>query len=139
MFKKILAAVDGSDDSLRALDAAAELARTQGARLVVTSVAYLPEAYKVDLSEELQMAIRDSAAAILDDAKRHIAGSGVAAAFQLAVDERPDDAIVRISREGRFDLVVLGRRGTHAGTVKQVGGVSQAVLAGAGCSVLLVI
>ncbi len=138
MFQKILAAVDGSEHAVRALEAAARLARTDSARLVVVTVAYVPPLYRVDMNRELEAGFRDSANLILEDARRVVAKAGVEAEFELLDDAKPAEAISRFAGDGGFDLVVLGRRGLNATEDRALGGVSDAVLHRAGCSVMLV-
>lgn len=138
MFQKILVAVDGSDHSVRALEAAARLARAESARLVVATVAYVPPLYRVDLNRELTESFRDSARLILEDARKTTAGLGVEAEMKLVEDATPAEGIARLAAEGGFDLVVLGRRGLNPAEDRALGGVSDAVLHRTRCSVMLV-
>ncbi len=137
MFQKILVAIDGSDHSIRALEAAARVAKADGARLTVVTAAYVPPLYKADLNQELKQSFRDSAQAILEDGRRVLARLDVEAQMRL-LEDRPADAIVGLANQGGFDVVVLGRRGLNSTADKRLGGVSDAVLRQVDCSVMLV-
>lgn len=138
MFKRILAATDGSEHAGRAVKAAADLARAFSAQLTVMAAAYIPPMYKVDMNDELQMSVRDSTQRILDEARDDITGMSIKPEFVLTSDQAPAAAVIEQARDRGCDLVVLGRRGLHAGDERPLGAISDAVLRGAGCSVMLV-
>jgi nucleotide-binding universal stress UspA family protein len=137
MFKKILVAIDGSEHSVRALEAGAKLARGEEAELTVATASYVPPLYRVDLGDELEESFRDSAKIILEDARRILERSG-SDARTVILEGQPGEAVVGFASEGEFDLVVLGRRGLNSTGDKRLGGVSDAVLRKVECSVMLV-
>ena len=125
--------------SNRALERAAEIAKSEGAVLIVTSIARpLPSgaaAHGVgpfdpaDAPEEHR--------AELVHAKELLATSEVSAEFDLEVGE-PADAIVALAERRDADLIVVG---THERTFLDRllhGSVSQAVTQHAHCDVLIV-
>ncbi len=138
MFQRVLVAVDGSEHSIRALEAGARIAKADDAGLTVVTVAYVPPLYKVDLNSELLQSFRDSGRMILDDARKVLDRAGIEAETRLVEDIKPAEAIAQLARTEEFDLVVLGRRGLSDSTVRRPGGVSGAVLHEVGCSVMLV-
>jgi len=137
MFGKILVAVDGSEHSVRALEAGARLAKASGAKLSVVTVVYVPPVYQVDLGDELEQGFRDSARHILADARHVVEREGVEADYR-SIDGHPAEAVVGLIESGGFELVVLGRRGLHDSEDRTLGGVSERVLRDADCSVMLV-
>jgi len=136
MFKRILAATDGSDHALRAVEAAADLARATGAKLAVVSAVHVPRLYRVDLGPELTEGFRDSARKALDEARR-VAGDDAEATYRMLEGE-PAVEIARLVRDDKFDLVVLGRRGMGGAAKRTLGGVADRVMREVGCSVMLV-
>jgi nucleotide-binding universal stress UspA family protein len=138
MFSKILVAVDGSDHSFRALRAAAELAGADSAGLTVVTVAYVPPMYKSDLGTEIEQGFRDSAELVLTEVRKILGEMEVEAETRLVTDQRPADAIAQLADKEGFGLVVLGRYGLSDTSDKQLGGVSDAVLHLADCSLMLV-
>lgn len=132
----ILAATDGSDHALRAVEAAASLAGAAGARLVVTTVVYVPRLYRADLGPGITEGIRDAARKALDDARRAVGDVG-GVSYLLAEGE-PAVEIARLVRDEAVDLVVLGRQGMGAAVNRELGGVSTRVLREVDCSVMLV-
>ncbi|OAT80433.1 universal stress protein [Desulfotomaculum copahuensis] len=115
---KILLAVDGSENSLRAAEQALKLARLNQ-EVQVTALYVGPSCY--DLfpepgvcawiqQKELDKEIETRAAAALDKVKEIFQPAGVP--LQTAV-ERGDSgkAICRLAEEKGFDLVIMGSRG----------------------------
>jgi len=111
MFKKILAAVDGSTHSDRAVQAAAELAACTGAGLLICHVFYIPEHYRSDLIGELRAAIRKDGEDILAHAVRVAKQSGLEAESRLLEEGHPAEAIIRLAGEESADLIVVGATG----------------------------
>ena len=106
--RAIVAGVDGSPESERALSVAEDLAARFGARLRVVT------------------ALRGKG---IDPARVRSR-----APFAEVVDERPVDALVAAAADA--DLLVVGSRGLHG--LRALGSVSERVAHRAGCSVLVV-
>lgn len=147
MFKKILAAVDGSDMSSKALDAAIHLAKEQQAELTIlyagretvvstsalTGIVYVPENFIEDIKHEVEQ----KGAAILEDAKQKAAESGVEAE-SLYVQGEPAHQILNIAKEQHFNLIVVGSRGISGFKEMMLGSVSHKVSQLSPCPVLIV-
>ncbi|MEC1369236.1 universal stress protein [Bacillus velezensis] len=147
MFKKILAAVDGSDMSNKALDAAIHLAKEQQAELTIlyagreavvstsalTGIVYVPENFIEDIKHEVEQ----KGAAILEDAKQKAAESGVNAK-SLYVQGEPAHQILNIAKEQHFNLIVVGSRGISGFKEMMLGSVSHKVSQLSPCPVLIV-
>jgi nucleotide-binding universal stress UspA family protein len=138
MFKKILAAVDGSTNSDRALQAAVRIARYEGAELVVCHAFTIPEQYRTDLADELEEGLDADAEAILAHAVRLASEAGVEAKSRLLKKSHPSDAIAALASEWGADLVVAGVRGRSTDQARPMGSVSKAIAERAPCSVLLI-
>ena len=138
MFKRILVAVDGSMNSDRAVEAAAEMARIHGSMLSICHAFHIPEHYKTDLIDELEDALVEDAEKILSHAADVAEKANVTAETSLLKKGHPTEAIVAYARELGADLIVVGVRGRTPDQARALGSVSAAVTAQAGCSVLLV-
>jgi nucleotide-binding universal stress UspA family protein len=138
VFHNILVAIDGSPTATAALEEAIDLARSDGARLVLLSVAapprwrftgptYVP--YPTD--EELQRAASD----VLARAEALVPGD-VAVSSVVRVGS-PAVEIVRRAVEGGHDLIVMGSRGHGSLGSLLLGSVSRAVVARSAVPVLV--
>lgn len=140
MFRSILVAVDGSRSSAKALDEAIGLARSEGARLTLISVAAPPRwrivtsPYAVpypnedELALEAQTLLAQAEARVPDDIPvSTVARRGPAAA-----------AILERIGVGEHDLVVMGSHGRGPVRSLVLGSVSSAVVAHSPVPVLIV-
>jgi nucleotide-binding universal stress UspA family protein len=137
MFSSILVAVDGSTHSARALEQAIDLARSEGARLTLVTVAarpvIWPSAYQATVTDA---ELEETAQALLDEAAEKIPDD-VPQATVVRIG-RPADEIVRRAKDGLHDLIVMGARGRGAATSLLLGSVSHAVLNQSPAAVLIV-
>jgi nucleotide-binding universal stress UspA family protein len=138
MFEKILVAVDGSPDADRAVRAGAEIAKTEGGRLVLGHVSCLPEHYRSHLVDELEEAIRADGEKILEHAARVAQEAGAQAETRLLEKDHAAEALLELAVEIGAELIVIGVRGRTPDQVRSLGSVSEAVTRGARASVLLV-
>jgi nucleotide-binding universal stress UspA family protein len=130
---KVLVAYDGSADSKRALEAAANL--DGGSELTVISV--VPVTYSgrgggIDPTSNVE----DHRAA-LNEARDWLAERGREAKTAEVIGH-PADAIVRAAEQGDFELIVIGSRGLNAVERFVAGSTSARVVAHAPCNVLVV-
>jgi len=115
MARKILVAIDGSENSFDGLYEAIELAPKNHAELVIVSVvndANLPTnigvSFEPNLIEQLQ---RDSETNLLK-AERIVNNSGVRCKTRLLYGE-PQDEIIDFARKNRVELIVMGNHKAH--------------------------
>ena len=139
MFRKILVAYDGSAGARRALDVALELARTCEAALWALAVEErLPHlAATVGEMEEA----KEFANHIYHEALSAAYLQGLKVGVELKSEVRAGHAartIVDFSREGGFDLVVLGSSGHSRAWLMFLGTTAEKVSRHAPCTVLLV-
>ena len=138
MFEKILVAVDGSTNSDRAVEAAAEVARAHGSTLSICHAFHIPDHYKADLADELEEALEGDAEKILSHAAGVAEKATVTAETRLLKKGHPTEAIIAYAGELGVDLIVVGVRGRTPDQGRAMGSVSAAVIEQASCSVLLV-
>jgi nucleotide-binding universal stress UspA family protein len=142
MFKRILLCVDGSERSLGAARAAAELARTQQAALAVLHVVQVPRDAAAfpgapSIPEAaLAQYVRALHDAVIERARPVIQQAGVP--FEV-IEETGDPVpvIVRTAETRDFDLIVLGSRGLGEEKAARLGSVSDGVAHRSHCPVLL--
>ncbi len=138
MFDSILVAVDGSTNSDRAVEAAAEVARVHGSTLNICHAFHIPDRYKADLADELEDVLEGDAEKILSYAAGVAEKAKVTATTRLLRKGHPAEAVIAYAKELDADLIVVGVRGRNADQARAMGSVSAAVAEQASCSVLLV-
>lgn len=142
MYATIVVGTDGSETADRAVQAAAELARTWGSTLHVVT------AFRIGgpgMGQAAGAALVDGGAEVVarEEAARKIGDDAVAAHGQgltaetHAVSGDPADAILDTARSVGAELVVVGSRGMH-GARRVLGSVPNSVTHGAECAVLVV-
>ncbi len=154
MFEKILVPLDGSEHSLRALGKAVQIASKFGGKITLVHVysatvrpIILPEptslsspSIPVLTSAEVSKVVeaaRTSGNRILRDGEEKARAEKVEVE-KVLVEGHAVQEIVRLSKEGNFDLIVMGARGISKIRELFLGGVSDAVIHHALCPVLIV-
>jgi len=137
MFKNILVGVDGSENSLRAVEKAAELARTVGAHLVlVTAFDSIPPYLGSPYLEEAMARQTEKAEEILAKAREHL--GGYEDVETEAIEGAPADVILSAAEVHNADLIVLGTRGISGIAALLLGSEALKVASHAKCPVMLV-
>jgi nucleotide-binding universal stress UspA family protein len=138
VFRNILVAIDGSPSATAALEEAIDLARRDGARLTLITVApparwrysgflYVPYPSEEDLAR--------SARTVVEHAETIVpAEIGVCSIVRVG---NPAAAIVARAEEGGHDLIVMGTRGRGRLASLLLGSVSRAVAARSSVPVLI--
>jgi nucleotide-binding universal stress UspA family protein len=137
MFRSILVAVDGSTHSERALEEAIDLARSQGARLTLVTVATRPAIWPSGYQRAVaDSELEEAARGVVDEAAEKVPDEiPQATVVRLG---RPAEEIVRRAKDGLHDLIVMGARGRGAATSLLLGSVSHGVLNQSPAAVLIV-
>lgn len=146
--RRILLATDGSDHSLRAAEQVQSVFGTHGVEVTVLHVLQrlavaLPGLAAVGAGIPV---LPDGPA---DEEQASLAEHGLnLTATVLGLEKHqvqtlmregdPAEEIVRVAKEGRYDLIVLGSRGLSGWKGLLMGSVSKRVVSMAGCSVLVV-
>lgn len=138
MFENIVVAVDGSEHSNKALDAAKKMAGAFG------STVWLVHAYKhvSDLhgynEYEPLVAKREAAGqAILDEARQTFDETAVTVEEEL-LEEPAAEAIITVAETRNADLIIVGSRGLGSFQGLIFGSVSNKVAQYAPCPVMIV-
>ena len=154
MFKKILVPLDGSEHSLRALDVAIQIAKKFGAKITLIHVysvtvrpALMPEPIPLSTFgipvltpaevSSLIEATRKAGKKILVEGAEKVKAEGVEVEIKLEEGHAVQE-IIRVSKEGNYDLIVMGARGISKLREILLGSVSDAVAHHATCPVLIV-
>ena len=146
LIQKILVATDGSDQSIRAAEYAAEIASCLKSEVAI--VYALEESgvtqfvgYSIQADQELPGGKRLTGEEILADTKKAFLETDVPVHSKI-IEGFAADVIIQEARDGKYDLIVMGSSGAGAGVVRRVlfglGSVAERVLAHAPCPVLVV-
>lgn len=135
--KKILVPLDGSKNSIRGLARAIYLARQCQATITALYVKPVPTAYALHAIGSIELAMERDVKKFLESAKKTAGQNGVLL-YTKIVPGDPGYDIVRFSKNGHFDLIVIGARGR--GSLKEVflGSVSNYVIHKSKIPVLIV-
>ena len=138
---KVLIAIDGSSNSMHALEFARDL--LAGKQTAVTLFHVIPQhiiygragvaAEQYDMTAE-----RAHSMALLDESEKQLqtAGVGPTIAKQIALGD-PADLILTAAENDDIDLIILGSRGLNAASRFMVGSTSTKVSTHAKCAVLV--
>ncbi len=138
MFDRILVGFDGSPQSRKALATALELASRLHGHIEALVVVRPPEF--AELEGEVQAALRE-ADGHLAEAIRWAKAEATKFKLTLNIHKQlghPAEAILRFAEDGKFDLIVLGRRGRSTAARWMLGSISERVLHYAHCPVMVV-
>jgi nucleotide-binding universal stress UspA family protein len=132
MFTKILLAVDGSEHSVRAAEAAAGIAKGADASIEVIHV------HEVGLFAPLESP--READELVDGVVQELLANGVKAAGDVVVARTGSivPAILDVAKVTEADLIVMGTRGLSDFSGLLVGSVAHKLIHHAGCPVLVV-
>ena len=148
MFSKVLVAVDGSENSDRALDFALDFAEKYGAALTVinvtesSAVAAVPADIGSYPGNNMIVVARDLQKyheGILEKALAHAkAVKPNVAVTSFLKEGNAASVIAEVSKDGGFDVVVVGHRG--GGKVRELllGSISEKVVHTVPCTVIIV-
>ena len=145
-FKRLLVAVDGSDNAARAAKVAVTLAEKFGAELIVCHVIVTPAYSYTRMGAPGPTPLSEYFALAHEDSKRFIGeilsmaeAEGVKA-HELVIDNvfSVVEAIVKHAADGNVDMIIVGSRGLSGFKKMLLGSVSSGLVNHAHCSVLLV-
>lgn len=135
MFKTIVLALDGSEESRQAIPLAAELARQNGARIVIAHV----QQDMVGKGGGPIVATEDEIQADILKQAEELSADGIETSVEMreVMLEGPAHAIVEIADGANADLIVAGTRGHSTLVGLLLGSVTQRLLQIARCPVLV--
>ncbi len=144
MYKKILVPLDGSTPSLEAAKHAVKIAASFSAQVTffhvqnsLESYLSLPHAFATETYNQLREEMKAQGETILEDAIKEVGAQGVNIDKKLLSGD-PAKQIIEESKEGQYDLVVMGSRGLSGVQDFLMGSVSSRVSKHAPCAVLIV-
>ena len=134
---KILVPVDGSAYSLKAVEAACDLAQSKApSSLILVAVAVeIPE---LGEGRYIYDKMKAQAEVALARAKEAAQKCGIKPEALLASGYSPAEEIVRVARDEKADLIVIGSRGLAGKTSSFLGSTASKVVTYSPCSVLVV-
>ncbi|MFZ5447922.1 MAG: universal stress protein [Thermodesulfobacteriota bacterium] len=134
---KILVPVDGSAYSMKAVEAACDLAKAQPpSSLVLVAVAV--EIIELAEGRYIYEKMKAQAEIALEKAKEVAKNCGTMGDVLLATGASPADEIVRVAKDEKADLIVIGSRGLAGKTKSFLGSTASQVVTYSPCSVLVV-
>lgn len=135
MFKTIVLALDGSKESRQAIPLAAELARRDGARIVIAHV----QQDMVGKGGGPIVATEDEIQAEIQKDAEALSAEGIETSVEMreVMLEGPAHAIAEIAEGANADLIVAGTRGHSTLVGLLLGSVTQRLLQIARCPVLV--
>ena len=148
LIQNILVAVDGSENSNRAMDFALELAEKFGSALTVLNVSevlaigVIPQestTYSFDNMSLLGKDLRKIHEEILSKAVSYAKGvKPDLVVSSLLKDGDPASEIVTVAKDGGFDAIVIGHKGSSMTRERVLGSISEKVAHLAPCLVVIV-
>lgn len=139
MYRKIMVGLDGSDASEKALLAALDIARACGIAVHALGVEeHLPHfAATIGEVEEAKRELDTRFDQVMEKARHAAEEYGVAISTEVCAGNVALQ-LLRVSREGEFDLIVLGAKGHSVIRDFLLGTTTDRVTHHASCSVLVV-
>lgn len=139
MFERILIGVDGSEESLRAVRAAADLARAVQSKWLRFVVAYdpIPAYWAVPNLDNIIEARRTEAEATLKRALAEV-GNVPSEIHTELLEGSPAESIINLAKTWNSSLIVMGSRGQSGIAELVLGSTSHKVVSHAPCPVLIV-
>jgi nucleotide-binding universal stress UspA family protein len=140
MFSKLLVPVDGSENSLRALEEAIFLSKKLDAQITALHVMEKAPTVYIHPQKELEELLknyRKESERILERCQEIGKSNGIE--LNAAISEGDvASKIIQYAEKGRFDMIVMGHRGSGKFKEMVLGSVSEKVLHRTKCSVLIV-
>jgi nucleotide-binding universal stress UspA family protein len=146
-FQKILVPVDGSHPSIHAEEYAAMIAKKLGSKVTcihvvshglmhptIKSYSDLPSS----VLEEINGWFEQKGRSILRDAEALFKEEGLESNTMLEIYDDPAERIIQVSRDGGYDLIVMGNHGTRGVVGFSLGDVTEKVSRHAECPVFIV-
>ena len=138
---KILVPYDGSENAKNAVKEAVDLAKQFSGLLTVLHVQWDPleETYAEEVEKYEGIEVRDEVSLrLLDDLDPMLEESGVKYDLRSETTPRIPKTILSIAEDEGYDLICIGSRGMGSAKAWLLGSVSNRVITGADCPVLVV-
>jgi nucleotide-binding universal stress UspA family protein len=140
MFKTILVAIDGSNIGNKAFETAMSLAKEHESKLSIINVGKslaIPQGMVIDSIDDIYDSMRKEGEALLNRGKWMADSQGIPVETHY-VEGDPAAQIIKLAKEGLFQLIVIGSRGLGPFKEMMLGSVSHRVSQLSPCPVLIV-
>jgi nucleotide-binding universal stress UspA family protein len=135
---KIIVATDGSEQAMKAVKKALELAEQGGNKVYILSVAYLAREDMDEMPANIQDKLEAEARQALAKAKEIFDNKNIKVETVLETDVVPANAIIRKSKEIKCDHILMGSTGRTGLERKIIGSTAAKVVSQAPCSVTVI-
>ena len=125
--KNILVPVDGSQNALRGVDKAVDIAKSSGATITALFVFQLPWKAGLKFSKSMEKQAQAKATRAIGLAKQKVEKNGLPFKWKTT-GGKPGDAILNVSKGTKADMIVIGARGLGAAKEKFFGSTSNYVM-----------
>jgi nucleotide-binding universal stress UspA family protein len=137
--KRILTAVDGSSESLKAARYAIELAKVTGGSVVAINIILLPQYVPDDVLKKMKQDLMSKGESALEEARRLAGDQGVSLEGKtLETTSSVVGTICDSASRENADLIVIGTRGSGGVAKLMLGSVAGGVVKSAHCAVLVI-
>jgi nucleotide-binding universal stress UspA family protein len=136
-FNKILVPLDGSNNSIRGLNRAIDIAKVSNAEITGLYVFHLPLAAGIRYTQKMKDEAQKKAVKAIGPAMKKVQQAGLPFKYKTSGGHVGSD-IVKTADSGKFDMVVIGARGVGAAKEAFLGSTSNYVLHKAKIPVLIV-
>jgi nucleotide-binding universal stress UspA family protein len=137
--KRILTAVDGSSESLKAARYAIELAKVTGGSVVAINIILLPQYVPDDVLKKMKQDLMSKGESTLEEARRLAGDQGVSLEGKtLETTSSVVGTICDSASRENADLIVIGTRGSGGVAKLMLGSVAGGVVKSAHCAVLVI-
>ncbi|MBN1530443.1 MAG: universal stress protein [Thermoleophilaceae bacterium] len=141
MIESILVGTDGSERAERAVATAVDIAKGQGARLLIVAAFRDEDAHWEGIQSSRAVSrgnLRDAAENVLIRSARHAEDHGIKGVEWEAHSGHPADVLLDVAKDRDVDLIVVGNKGMGGTRRFFLGGVADKVSHHAPCSVMIV-
>jgi nucleotide-binding universal stress UspA family protein len=137
----ILVGTDGSERAERAVAAAVDMAKNQGASLLIVAAFRDEDAHWEGIQSSRAVStgnLRDAAENVLVRSARHAEEAGLKDVEWEAHPGHPADVLLDVAKDRKVDVIVVGNKGMGGTRRFFLGGVADKVSHHAPCSVMIV-
>jgi nucleotide-binding universal stress UspA family protein len=123
----ILVPIDGSQNAIRGLDKAIDIAKGSGATITALFVFQLPWKAGLKFTKSMEKEAQAKATRAIGIARQKVERNGITFKWKTA-GGKPGDAILNVAKGSRADIIVIGARGLGAAKEKFFGSTSNYVM-----------
>jgi nucleotide-binding universal stress UspA family protein len=135
---KILVATDGSEQSMKAIKKALELAKKEETEIVIISIAYFSKQDMDEMPPNIQDKLEAETQQILDKAKDLFDKNNIKVETVLETDLVPANAIIKKAKEIKCDQILMGSTGRTGLKRALIGSTAAKVVSLAPCTVTVI-